>query len=85
MKRVEFTKLSSRGQVVIPKNLRSGLEEGTLFIVTRKNDLIIFKEVKTSLEEFEALTKRLRKAVKKTGLKPSDVPKIIHRIRGVKE
>lgn len=84
MKKIEFTKLSSRGQVVIPKSLRFGLEEGSLFMVFRKNDLIVLKKVETPLERFERICKEGEKIIKKTRLKPSDVPKIVHKIRGVK-
>lgn len=85
MAKVEFTKLSSKGQVVIPKKLRFGLGEGTLFAVSRKDDLIILKRVETDLEKFRRLTKKFEKIAKKIKLKPDDIPKIIHKIRGVKD
>jgi AbrB family looped-hinge helix DNA binding protein len=86
MKKIEFAKLSSKGQVVIPKKLRFGLEEGSLFVVNRKDDLIILKKVNTKVEKrWEKIFEKCKKAIKKTGLKESDVPKIVHTIRGVKE
>ncbi len=42
---MEITKLSTKGQVVIPENLRQGLEAGTPFIVTKKGDIIVLKKV----------------------------------------
>ncbi len=42
---MEITKLSTKGQVVIPEIARRNLEVGTAFIVVRKRDLIILKEV----------------------------------------
>jgi len=37
------TKMSSRGQVVIPLDMRKGINEGDKLIVIRKNDEIILK------------------------------------------
>lgn len=42
---MEITKLSTKGQIVIPEKIRTDLSEGTPFIVTRQNDLIILKRV----------------------------------------
>ena len=42
---METTKLSSKGQVVIPEKIRHGIEIGTPFTVTRKDNLIILKSV----------------------------------------
>ncbi len=42
---MEITKLSSRGQVVIPDSIRSNMSIGTPFIVSRHGKLIILKEV----------------------------------------
>ena len=43
---MEITKLSTKGQIVIPESIRKGIEIGTPFTVTRKNNLIILKSVK---------------------------------------
>ena len=43
---MEITKLSSKGQVVIPEGVREDLEVGTAFVVTRKEDLIVLKKIK---------------------------------------
>ena len=37
--------MSTKGQIVIPENLRENLEVGTPFVVTRKDNLIILKNV----------------------------------------
>ena len=42
---MEITKLSTKGQVVIPENIRKDLEVGTAFNVFRKNDLVILKKI----------------------------------------
>lgn len=41
---IDTTKMSSRGQVVIPLDLRKGINEGDRLIVIRKDDEIILKK-----------------------------------------
>ena len=58
---METTKLSTKGQVVIPEEIREGMDAGTIFIVTRRNDLIILKKAegltKQEMEEMKELDK----------------------------
>lgn len=58
---MEITKLSTKGQVVIPEEIRRGMKEGTAFVVTKKDNLIILKEVegltKEEIEEMKELDK----------------------------
>lgn len=79
------TKMSSRGQVVIPLAIRKkmGLRKGDEFIVMASGDSLMLKVIQTpSSEEFEAALKRLRAHARKAGLKQSDIPKIIKAVRG---
>ena len=48
---MEITKLSTKGQIVIPENLREGLVVGTSFTVTKKGDIIVLKKVEGLTEE----------------------------------
>ena len=41
---IDTTKMSSRGQVVIPLDLRKGINEGDRLIVIRKGNEIILKK-----------------------------------------
>lgn len=41
---IDTTKMSSRGQVVIPLDLRKGINEGDKLIVIRKGNEIILKK-----------------------------------------
>jgi len=52
---MEITKLSTKGQVVIPEKIRVDIEVETPFTVTKKDDLIILKRVKglTEMEKNE--------------------------------
>ncbi len=54
---MEITKLSTKGQIVIPESLRKDLEVGTSFTVMKKNDLIVLKIVSglSSAEERELI------------------------------
>lgn len=47
MAEIEFTKLSSKGQVVIPRRIRKFLKlmEGTLFVVNEQNGTILLKKI----------------------------------------
>ena len=40
---IDTTKMSSRGQVVIPLDMRGDIKEGDKLIIIRKNDEIILK------------------------------------------
>lgn len=53
---MEITKLSSKGQIVIPESIRSNIDIGTPFIVSKQGGLIILKEVEglTTEEIYEA-------------------------------
>jgi len=52
---METTKLSTKGQIVIPESLRDGFAEGTVFTITRKDDLLFLKKIEglTANEEKE--------------------------------
>ena len=58
---MEITKLSTKGQIVIPESMRKGLEVGSAFKVIKKGDLIILKEVeglsKEEMKEMKELDK----------------------------
>ncbi|MCZ7382743.1 MAG: AbrB/MazE/SpoVT family DNA-binding domain-containing protein [Candidatus Methanoperedens sp.] len=81
---VEFTRMSSKGQIVIPKKLREGFEEGTPFAVVRDKDTILLKQIKLpGIKEFEALVEKSVKIAKERGVKETDVDRIIHKHRGI--
>lgn len=50
MKEIEITRLSSKGQVVIPLSMRKGLREGDRFLVILKDDEIILKKAEALTE-----------------------------------
>jgi len=44
MSQIDITKMSSKGQVVIPAELRMDMHEGDKIVVIRNNDQIILKK-----------------------------------------
>ena len=50
MDQIEITRLSSRGQIVIPIEMRKDLKEGDKLIIIRKGDEIILRKPKKELE-----------------------------------
>jgi len=48
----ETTKMSSKGQVVIPLSFRKNIKEGDTFIVLKNNDQIILKPASTLEKQF---------------------------------
>jgi len=79
-----FTKMSSRGQVVIPQSLREGIGEGTPFAVSRKKNILILRaiDVPDVEKDLEKLFEWGPRFAKEKGIKPEDVDKAIARIRG---
>ncbi len=78
------TTLSSKGQVVIPEEIRTrlGLKPGAQFVVVGDRDVVIFKVLEPpSRNEFEALASEARRAAKRTGLRPADVRKAVRKVR----
>lgn len=78
------TKLSSKGQVVIPEEIRTrlGLKEGTQFVVVGDRDVVIFKSISPpAIREFDELVRRARSTARKSGMKPGDVKRAIARVR----
>ena len=78
------TKMSSKGQIVIPKSIRErfNLAEGMQFLVTGKDDVVILKAIsEPSLDEFEALILETRAQAKKVGLQESDISDAVKKAR----
>ncbi|NBX91744.1 MAG: AbrB/MazE/SpoVT family DNA-binding domain-containing protein [Proteobacteria bacterium] len=70
------TKMLSRGQVVIPEEIRLKLKlkEGSRFIVVEEGDTVLFKVLpEPSREEFQKVLEKFRLQVKEAGLKKSDL------------
>ena len=85
MSNVSTTKMSSKGQVVIPENIRKqlNLRAGAQFVVVGDKDVVILKNISPpSLDEFNDLIAVARKKGKQAGLKKSDIKDSILKARG---
>ncbi len=81
------TRMSSKGQVVIPEAIRKrlSLENGCQFLVMGEKDAVILKTISApSKQEFGSLIAKARKAAKKAGLETKDINKAINKVRGRK-
>ncbi|MBN2842900.1 MAG: hypothetical protein JXM68_07405 [Sedimentisphaerales bacterium] len=87
MTELATTKMSSKGQVVIPEAVRLalGLESGCQFLVLGDKDSVILKTISVpSKGQFSSLLAKARKAAKDAGLEPQDVSVAISKVRGKK-
>ena len=78
------TKMSSKGQIVIPEDIRKrlGLKPGAQFVVVGQNDVVILKTItQPSMNEFEQLISEARKQAKKAGMKKTDITAAIQKVR----
>ena len=78
------TKLSSRGQVVIPEEIRTrlGLEPGVRFVVVAEGDVVVLKALKTpSLTDFMDLLDEAQKSAEEAGLSKADVEAALQEVR----
>jgi len=79
--------VSSKGQVVIPEEIRArlGLKTGAQFLVVGDRDVVILRVLEApAMKEFKALVARARRAAKQAGLKRSDVSRAVARVRRAK-
>ena len=84
MENIEITSISSRGQVVIPQNLRNrmNIHEGEKFVVIGENNTIVLKKLEMpSFNGVDKLLKKTRDFAKKKEIKASDVEEAIKQAR----
>jgi len=78
------TKLSSKGQIVIPEEIRENmhLKEGDQFVVIGQGDTVILKSITPpSMDEFKGLLAEAGEQAKKAGMKKSDALAAIKKVR----
>lgn len=85
---IETIKMSSKGQVVIPQDIRDELraDEGTIFAVVGSKNTVVLKKVETPskeelIKELESIAKEGKKRLQKKGVKESDLPTIVEKSR----
>ncbi len=79
------TRMSSKGQVVIPEDIRRelGLEQGDQFVVVGDKDKVILKTLRRpDMSQFDALIREARRQARAAGLRRTDVATAVRRARG---
>jgi len=72
MAELSTTRLSSKGQVVIPEDVREklGLKPGDQFVVFGEGDVVILKTIsRPSMKEFDGLVEKVRSQARKVRAK----------------
>jgi AbrB family looped-hinge helix DNA binding protein len=87
MENIETTRMSSKGQVVIPEAVRNrlGLKTGAQFVVIGDRDVVILKTIAApARNEFAAIAAKARRQVRDAGLHLSDVARAVRKVRGAR-
>ena len=87
---IETIKMSSKGQIVIPQDIREEIHaaEGTIFSVMSSNDTVILKKIEMPskedlIKELESAAKEGKRRLQKKGIKESDIPSIVEKSRRI--
>ena len=58
---IEITRASSKGQVVIPEDIRKKLkiQKGSIFAVTSKNEMIVMKKLESKMSKADIKTLKM--------------------------
>lgn len=81
------TRMSSKGQVVIPRSVRTsmGLRPGEEFVVLARDDAVILKVIKPpSMADLDRLIAKTRREARRVRLTKSDVAAIVADVRAGK-
>lgn len=73
---IATTKMTTKGQVVIPESVRNrlSLHAGDQFVVVGDRDVVILKTIRQpSTKEFDALIALARKQARDAGMKKEDI------------
>lgn len=84
MSEIATTRLSTKGQVVIPESIREQLhlKVGTQFVVVAEGDVVVLKTLSTpSMSDFGQVVDRARKQAVDAGLTPEDVETAVRSAR----
>jgi AbrB family looped-hinge helix DNA binding protein len=87
MEHIDTTRMSSKGQVVIPEAVRNrlGLKAGAQFVVMGDRDVVILKTIATPARtEFAAIAAKARRQARAAGLHVSDVARAVRKVRGAR-
>jgi AbrB family looped-hinge helix DNA binding protein len=85
---IEMIKMSSKGQIVIPQDIRAEIcaSEGTMFAVVSGRDSIVLKKVAMPSKEdliceLKEIAREGKKRLEVKGIKEADIPNIVEKSR----
>lgn len=84
MENVDYTRLSSKGQFAVPKDIRESLKmkPGEEFLIFADNDTLILKRVQKPADpDIEKMFARSRKLAREKGLTGKDVENAVQSVR----
>ncbi len=87
MENIETTRMSSKGQVVIPEAVRTrlGLKTGARFVVMGDRDVVILKTIAApARNEFSAIAAKARRQSREAGLQVPDIARAVRKVRGAR-
>ncbi|MBS7623926.1 AbrB/MazE/SpoVT family DNA-binding domain-containing protein [Candidatus Bathyarchaeota archaeon] len=84
---LNMTKLSGKGQIVIPNEVRRhmGLKEGMRFLIVGLDDTIVLRKLELSRERvrLKQLLEKSRARAEKVGFTEKEIDRLIHSYRKV--
>ena len=87
MNTLATTRMSSKGQIVIPEAIRKqlNLKAGAQFVVVGEDDVVILKAIALpGIETFDTLIQQARQQAKFADLKRTDITNAVSKARGRK-
>ena len=87
MSTLATTRMSSKGQVVIPEEIRTRLrlEPGAQFVAVGEGDVVILKKISSpTLADFDVLIAEARRQARNAGMKRSDITAALKSVRRTK-
>ena len=87
MEALATTRMSSKGQVVIPEDIRGrmNLTPGARVVVVGEGDVVILKTISPpSMAGFDSLIRKARQQARVSGMKRGDVARAISKARSAK-
>ena len=87
METIATTRMSSKGQVVIPETIRKRLKlnPGVQFVVVGEGDVVILKTISSpGMDTLDSLIQQARQQAKAAGMKRSDISRAVSKARGEK-
>lgn len=85
MSSIATTRMSSKGQIVIPEKIRKelGLEPGSQFVVVAGKDSVILKPIVPPLmDDSDDLIEEARRQARLVGLTKADIDQAVADVRG---